>query len=143
MIWGVDWSTMGNKISFDASRSSRYYTPKSLQVEEEKKPVNKPAVIYTLCKLPATKLHSSTQNFQGQVRAKSATKSCSSQDTWCLLQQVSIKLETIERKRYIMQQKARIEWCKRGMKLTELDTIEWYHYSNCPKSIIVILQCLH
>ena len=124
---------MGNKISFD---TSRYYTlksePKSPQLselEDKQKPVKKPDMIGTLCKLPATKLHSNT-HFHRQ-RTKGISK-----DTRCLLRQVSIKLEAVKRKRYIMQQTARIEWCKEGAKLTDLDSIEFYHYSNCPKKYI-------
>ena len=120
---------MGNKISFDTSRYYMLKSPQLSELEDEQKPVKKPDMIGTLCKLPATKLRSNT-HFRRQK-----TKS-SSQDTRCLLRQVSIKLEAVERKRYIMQQKARIEWCKEGVKLTDLDIIEFYHYLNCPKKYI-------
>ena len=34
-----------------------------------------------------------------------------------------------------MQQKVRIENCKKGANLHDLDSVQWYHYSKCPKNI--------
>ena len=131
---------MGNKIT--SSKTSTYYTPISPQLPEVED-VKKPHMIGTLCKLPATKLRPNKKNSHRQViqsktyhsvAFKGANRSCS--DTGYLLQQVSSKLEVVERERYIMQQKARIEQCKRGANLNDLDSVKWYHFSNCQKKYV-------
>ena len=50
-----------------------------------------------------------------------------------LLKKVRVKLQMVERDRYIMQQMARIEKCHCGMGFQELERIQWYDYSGCPK----------
>ena len=50
-----------------------------------------------------------------------------------VLKKVCVKLEMVARDRYVMQQKARIEQCRSGMDLKNLEQIQWYHYSKCPK----------
>ena len=50
-----------------------------------------------------------------------------------VLKKVCVKLEVVARDRYVMQQKARIEQCRYGMDLKNLEQIQWFHYSKCPK----------
>ena len=61
---------------------------------------------------------------------------CTPDTTEDLLKQLRLKLEMVERDRYIMQQMARIENCRFGMDHHELKRIQWYHYSGCPKKYI-------
>ena len=43
------------------------------------------------------------------------------------------KLELVERERYVMQQKARIEAYKKGISLADIEHVQWYDFSKCPK----------
>ena len=53
-----------------------------------------------------------------------------------LLKKVCVKLEKVARDRYVMQQMAKIEMCRCGIDLQELEHIEWDQYSGCPKNTL-------
>ena len=42
------------------------------------------------------------------------------------------QLELVERERFIMEQKARIEACKKGISLPDIEHIQWYDFSKYP-----------
>jgi len=76
-----------------------------------------------LCQLPATNLLPHASHCRKAI------------DTGCLLSKAMKRLEAVEREQYEMQLKAKLEFCKKGALLSELDKLEWYDYSKCKKSI--------
>ena len=63
-------------------------------------------------------------------------KQYTSQDVDLLLHNVCKRLEIVQRERYMMLQKAKIEGCIKAKSFLELEQLEWYHYSGCAKKYL-------
>ena len=69
-------------------------------------------------------------------KPKPRPKQYTSKDVELLLHEACKKLVTVQRERYVMGLKVRMEGCLNGKSLSELEMLEWYHFSGCPKKYL-------